>query len=160
MSMDDRRMERSAYELSKILDRDTLGIIIDYAQYSEVEKVWIALHHHKIEGGLIWAIFDIPSQFENYSDDIDYVSIETNGLDRASATRWGKQWQLGDQLMFQIIFGNYDLEHAFHVIDVPTEDLIPSAGLQIVTNNSEADYALDACRAQYLAKMQAAIDKI
>lgn len=138
---------------------DTLGLVIDYSRYSEIEKVWIALHYHKCDyWALEWRTFNKLHDVDDTG--IDYVDIVTNPVNQTHARKRGYcDWKLGDQLKFRIELGSSCDMHPWHTIEVTTEDLVPSAGFRIDIC-SDMKPIIDEVRPRYLKEMQDVIDKI
>lgn len=163
MSVDDRRMQIAATSLQNALDQDTLGIVIEYARYTDAEKVWQVLHYHKEEKDENpdrWKTFYVPPSGDSFLDSFcEWMSIETYHVDQKTATERGDtDWLEGYQDIFFVFTGNKD--GVYSTTPVSAEELIPRWRLQIDEDSQVAMNIIDDCLQQYLDAMQAAMNKI
>lgn len=141
MSLDDRRMKLTRSELSGPLNGDVIRIIVEYAQYTETEKVRIALRPENNS---------MPRRFyyNPYSGMMSMIGltecmeIENVGLDK-----------------FSIVF-TADFVVMRGAVLVTIEDLLPSKKMSTIDVSDIQFNELGKCAPKYIKAIQAEIDKI
>lgn len=161
--MDDRRMQISCHELSSWLDKNTSEMVIEYARYTEAEKVLIALNRKKKNryGEYILYRNYNSGPILEYGDDLNdgyLLGISECNMWIDNAINYPQIYaKSGYPPDFMLGFGG--VAYTFSKIKITLDDLLPSKNLNIIIpNNLKKIY--DICRPMYIAEMQSEIDEI
>lgn len=156
-------MQIARYELSLRLDKNTSEMVIEYARYTEAEKVLIALNrkrenqygeyilYRKYNSGPILEDGDDPNDgyLLGISECSMWIDNDVNYPQLYDTFRYPPGFMLG--------FGG--VTYTLIKIRITLDDLLPSKNLNIIIpNNLKKIY--DICRPMYIAEMQSEIDEI
>lgn len=165
LSVDDQRMQISRNELNHTLDGDTLGIIISYAEYTESEKVLLALqkntYREDFSGYTIYRLYNTGPMSSADSNDYERALSECSmWICNDGACHEDQQLWYVKPPLFTLGFGGFAYTYAKFPITL--NDILPNPDRCIMAFTIPKDFLkiYDICMPMYLASIQSEIDAI
>lgn len=163
IALDAARRKILHAELCEIMPADLINIVVCYLNYTEAQKVWLALHTDKYDptNACIWRSFSVKIESGGwYTTYVMSIIVYAQNAEAARAEN-DSEWREGDQNKFQICFDN--IAHMGGkpgpIIDITLEDLLPSKGFHPAVN-PRLQIIVNGCRTSFIETMLGSIDKI
>lgn len=161
VALDNAREKILYAKLRETMSTNLINIVIRYLNYSEAQKVWLALHTDKYcyTDAHTWRMFSTSRDRSG----LVYIMSITMYAQNAEAARAENdtEWKEGDQNKFQICFDNLYHMHDTNgtIVDVSIDDLMPSKGFHPIVD-PRFQHVVDECRSSFISSMTDSINKI
>jgi Leu/Phe-tRNA-protein transferase len=139
---------------------DLISLILEYARYSELEKVVMVLAD--ADEFFFGGFYTMERSSDNWNErQWMGICVPPQTADQAAKSGIFTDWKEGDQHIYYINFGDaYNVyEYEESKIQVTLDELLPSNKLAVVVHD-EFKEILAKCRDQYLDRMSLLISQI